>query len=220
MVDVPAAKNNEPNQAENDKGEVSQEVPLLEVSKKDLFRPATVTKIMHKKYLSFGALVGLYYTIQFICCVSACNFYSDVSRLAPCPGEAGALITGEDASAVYDLAIKMAGVWHVIEWIRTTVLLTVIFVGASSLMYVWYGTAVFTALYGVASFITVHAVAFGTDGRNCADVQETRAMWLVIEVVFFWVFFAFYQFPMAVLLCFGKKRISDALQDSEDEDED
>ena len=210
------AKSNEPNQADK---EVSQEVPLLEVSKKDLFRPETVTKIMHKKYLTFGAIVGLYYSLQFICSVAACNFYGDVSRFTPCAGEAGALITGDDASAVYDMAIKMAGIWHVIEWIRSTMLLTVIFIGVPSLMYVWYGTAVFSAIYGLIAFITVHAVAFGADGRSCASVQETRAQWLTAEVIFFWVFFAFYQFPMAVLLCFGKQRISDALQD-DDEDED
>lgn len=52
--------------------EVAAMLPWLEY-----FYPKTVTALMNKKYGLFGGIVFLYYTSQFICCVCACNFYSD-----------------------------------------------------------------------------------------------------------------------------------------------
>ena len=50
----------------------------------EYFYPMMVSKLMHKKFGMFGFIVGFYYVINFCCCVAACNFYSDQSRLTPC----------------------------------------------------------------------------------------------------------------------------------------
>merc|ERR1712127_360762 len=118
--------------------------------------PAMMTKILHKKFGMFGAIVGFYYLVQFICCVAARNFYSDIGRYDPCPMPDGSELKMEDAASVYDTAIKLAGIFHIMEWIRTTILLTVICVGVN-LPQVWYFTSV-TALYGLGVFIYVIVV--------------------------------------------------------------
>ena len=51
--------------------------------------------------------------------IAGVNVYTDVSRLTPCAGKEGA-----DASKVMDLAIALVTIFHMIEWVRQTVLLT------------------------------------------------------------------------------------------------
>ncbi len=119
-----------------------------------------------------GAIVGFYYIVQFICCVCACNFYSDVTRHNPCALADNVMLTGEDASAVLDTAIKLAGIFHIIEWIRTTILLVAICIGAN-VVHLWYLTAI-SALYGIAVFIYLHVVYASTNGMACGLVQTTR----------------------------------------------
>lgn len=129
-------------------------------------------RLMGKKQLVFAGLVGIYYCVQFIYCVGACNFYSDVSRFAPCLRENQTLLTQEAASGVYDTAIKLAGIWHIIEWIRSTMLLVCILVG-TNLLQAWYATA-FSAIYGIVAFVYLHIAAFSADGQACSSVQTTR----------------------------------------------
>ena len=156
----------------------------------DYFRPHNVSVIMGKKYGAWTALVMLYYVLQFVMCVSACNFYSDVTRKSSCSLANDVDITGDKASAVFDTAIKLGGVFHIIEWVRSTILLTVILIGAP-LMIVWYATAV-SAIYGIAAFIYIHVTYFGTDGQACLSAQETRGQWLMFEIIYFWTLFFFF----------------------------
>merc|ERR1711970_1186905 len=103
-------------------------------------------KILNKKMAISAPIIGIYYIIQFMCCVCACNFYSDVTRKDACELD-GVVVTDEDASKILDTAIFMGAIFHIIEWIRTTVLLTVIFIGVTPLMWAWYVTS-FNTLYG------------------------------------------------------------------------
>ena len=115
-----------------------------------------------------GAIVGFYYIIQFMCCVSACNFYSDITRLNACAITETVFLTGDEASAVFDTAIKLAGIFHIIEWIRTTILLVAICIGAN-VMHLWYLSAI-SALYGIAVFIYLHVVYASSQGMACGLV--------------------------------------------------
>lgn len=129
------------------------------------FHPVTMGKIINKRMAISAPIIGIYYIIQFMCCVCACNFFSDVTRKNECLIE-GSVVTDEDASKILDLPIAMAGIWHIIEWIRTTVLLTVIFIGAHQLMWVWYVTMI-NAFYGIACLIVVMMVYLGEKGKSC-----------------------------------------------------
>lgn len=104
------------------------------------------------------------------------------------------------------------------EWIRSTLLLTVVIIGANLLKY-WYISAV-TALYGIAVFLYAHIVYASDKGSACKSSQEYRYQWLMWEIIFFWTFFFFFQFPMIVFRLCDKKKLSQWLQDDEDEEED
>ena len=101
--------------------------------------------------------------------VCACNFFSDFSRFNNCVRADGSIISGNDASAVYDMAIYLTGIFHVMEWIRTTILLTVVCVGAN-LMPIWYVSAI-SALYGIAVFIYAHVIYASADSKVCKTAQ-------------------------------------------------
>lgn len=116
----------------------------------------------------FGAIVGFYYCVNFCMCVAACNFYSDVTRLAPCDlHSSGIRLEGEKASEVYDMAIKLTGIFHVIEWVRTTLLLTIICIGVD-LMKVWYATSL-SMLYGIAVFLYLHTAYISEESEACKE---------------------------------------------------
>lgn len=68
----------------------------------------------------------------------------------------GTVVKGDEASKVFDTAIKLAGIFHIIEWIRTTLLLTVICIGVN-LMSIWYFTAI-SSLYGLAVYFYMMSV--------------------------------------------------------------
>lgn len=197
-----------------DEKDVPKELP----SWMSFFHPNVITNVLHKKYGIFGVIVALYYSMQFVCCVAACNFYSDASRKISCVRDDDSVIMGpDDSSEVLDLAIKLCGIWHVMEWIRSTVLLTVVFIGVN-LMWVWYCTAV-TAIYGVGVFLYLVAVYASEDGMACGKVQETRYQWMLCEIIFFFVFFWVYQVPVLLIRCFNKQKLHDALnKESEDEE--
>ena len=102
------------------------------------------------------------------------------------------------------------------EWIRTTVLLTIVLIGVP-LMKVWYVTGVVTFLFGIAAFLYLHYVFASGDSLKCKDTQTTRYQWLLVEVVFFWTLFFAFQAPMGVF-CFTKRaKLNELLQDSDSE---
>ena len=152
----------------DDKNEEQEDKPIEIKPWVQYFYPEVVTRLLNKKWIMFALIVGFYYIIQFICCVCACNFYSDHDRFNNCTREDGSVIAGEDASKVYDMALYLLGIFHVMEWIRTTILLTVICIGAN-LMIAWYLSGL-SALYGIAVFIYAHVIYASDDSVACSSV--------------------------------------------------
>lgn len=173
---------------------------------------------MNKQFGLFAIIVGFYYIVQFICAVCACNFYSDISRFNNCVYTDGTLITGNDASAVYDMAIYLLGIFHVIEWIRSTVLLTVVCVG-TNLMQIWYLTAI-SMFYGIAVFVYAHVIYASDDSQACAEAQKTRHDWLMVELIYFWCLFWCFQVPMLLLRFYKKEKLEEILNAETPEESD
>ena len=158
---------------------------------------------MSNNKLLYGCNVTVWYLAQFIGSVATINLYSDADRLFPCD-TSGELLNPEKSSEVYDFPLKMLAIFHLIEWLRTTVLLTVICIGANLSLF-WYITMPNT-LFGIVVYAIVHMVYFSDDGVQCQDVQEYRAMWLLGEIIAFWVLFFIYSFPFIFTLCGGKAK--------------
>ena len=170
--------------------------------------PRWLTILLNKNKLLYGLTITFWYLANFIGCVAVINLYSDKDRLNPCD-VTGELAVPDLASKVYDLPLLMLAIWHMIEWIRTTILLTVVCIGVNWML-VWYITIPNT-VFGLVTYAIVHMSYFSDDGKLCQDFQENRANWLLGEIIGFWSVFFCFVFPFLGTLCMGRKRADDIL---------
>lgn len=171
-------------------------------------KPHWLTILLNNNKLIYGLVITLWYLVQFVGCVAVINLYSDSDRLTPCD-TTGPLADGEESSKVFDTPLLFLAIWHIIEWIRTTVLLTVVCIGVNWVIF-WYATALNT-LFGLVVYALVHMSYFDEDGKKCAEVQEYRAQWLLIEIIAFWALFFLFAFPFVFTCCLGKDRADKTL---------
>ena len=74
-------------------------------------------------------------------------------------------------------------------------------------------------VFGFVAYLYTHAARFGSEGSACANVQENRALILLIEVIVFWVTFVVLSFPQLFLLCMKRENVEKAfIGKSEEED--
>ena len=188
-----------------DEDKEDERIPLPEEqsSWKVYMKPHYLTILISNNKLIYGFSITIWDLAQFIGCVAVVTLYSDKDRLIPCD-VTGKLADPEEASKVYDLPLVMLAIWHIIEWIRTTVLLSVVCIGVNWLQ-VWYMTC-FNTLFGIVVYALVHMSYFSEDGKTCSEYQEYRSKWLMGEIIGFWVLFFIFTFPFLCTLCLGKNR--------------
>ena len=68
---------------------------------------------------------------------------------------------------VYDGVLLLLAIYHIIEWLKTTIVLTVVFVGIN-LMYI-YLFLILNTLFGIFVMILTISVRFSEDGEACAE---------------------------------------------------
>lgn len=154
------------------------------------FRPEQITKIMGKKYLRMALLTLFAYAVQFTMAVACCNFYSDVTRKDPCVDENVQITDPDEASAVFDGALKACGIYHIAQWLRCCLLLVAILLGEQRMMNIWYATVIPVFILGLVAFIMAHVKFFSSEeGFACAESQETRRQWLFFECLYSWTLF-------------------------------
>ncbi len=90
------------------------------------FKPENAAKIMSNKKSVFGTVSLIVYLGQFVLVVGATTHYSSYERLSFCNG-----YSGEEASGVYDTLLLMLSAYHIIEWVRATILLCAVLVGVN-----------------------------------------------------------------------------------------
>jgi len=85
------------------------------------------------------------YLYEIIWTISGVNNYTDITRLNLCGSLKAKFATNPTsdaalaaASAVYDTPILLVTYWHMIEWIRWTVLLTVALVDANLIVFFYF----------------------------------------------------------------------------------
>ena len=86
-----------------------------------------MAKIIGNRKLIFGTWGLIGYIGQFILIVSVINVYSDKDRFNSCGIKE--LKTQEDNAAVYDMALRLLGAYHIIEWVRMTIFLVTLLLG-------------------------------------------------------------------------------------------
>ena len=90
---------------------------------------------------------------------------------------------------MYDTALLLLAVYHLIEWVRVIVFAVCVIIGAN-LMIIWYIT-VPNAIFGLVAYIIAHTVRFSEAGNACSEVQLGRGRFLLGDVIVFWVTFVF-----------------------------
>lgn len=124
--------------------------------------------------------------------IAGVNAYADHTRLNLCgtislQNKEG----GEEASAMLDPAIAIATIYHMIEWIRWTLLLTsclvsVNLIGAFNVLGInW--------VFGFISLIISTSFRYSETGNECAlaNKQPTRAQYLSLQPLCFVLSFVF-----------------------------
>lgn len=187
----------------DEEGEPKRPLPEANSSWKVYLQPYWLAPLLSNNKLIYGLAITFWYLVQFIGCVAVINFYSDIDRLTPCD-LTGDLADPKKSSEVFDMPLLMLAIWHIIEWIRTTVLLTVICIGVRWVL-VWYLTVPNT-LFGLVTYALVHMSYFDEDGQKCRETQVNRGKWLLVEIIAFWVLFFLFTFPFLITICMGKER--------------
>jgi len=105
-------------------------------------KPEVLFKIVTTRWGIITIIAGACYLYEIIWTISGVNNYTDITRNTLC----GSIKTGYEASsktaatlaaaqaassAVYDTPILLVTYWHMIEWVRWTVLLTTALVDAN-----------------------------------------------------------------------------------------
>ena len=180
-----------------------------------------ISVLMSRNKLLYGFYTGGWYLLQFVGCVAVINLYSDLDRKNVCDSirEAGGdpLDWEEKSSDVFDFPLLMLALYHMIEWIRTTVLLTVVCIGVNW-TWIWYVTT-FNSLFGIVVYAIVHMVYMSDDGKSCNDAQEWRGMWLLVEIIAFWSLFFCCAFPMICTVLCGKEKADRQLKEWHEDSE-
>ena len=174
--------------------------------------PGPLSKLLHTKYVFFGGIAGFFYMLHFVCCLCACNFYSDATRLLPCYNpETGEEIVGEAASRILDVGIKLGGIYHILSWVKCTILLVNILVGVN-LLTIWYASYLEIPFF-LGTFIYIHIVYFSAEGRECQRHQSNRYEWLMFEIVYFWVFGLLNLVPQAFIFLYRRDHLNEVLDE-------
>ena len=173
-----------------------------------------MAKIIGNRKLIFGTWGLIGYIGQFVLIVAVINVYSDKDRFLSC-GIAD-LKTPADNAAVYDMALRLLGAYHIIEWVRMTIFLVTLLLG-QNFMPIWYFTSLNT-LYGIAVYIYVHVIRFSGNGKECAEEQEFRSHMLVSEVIVFWTTFHILSVPHIFFAFMSNENLDKALIEEEEEE--
>ena len=178
--------------------------------------PSASTKLITKRCVPFSVYIGIYYVIQLACCICAVNFYGDADRFNSCKLDDAEKNLPENAMKIYDRPLLLMSIYHLIEWIKTTLVLTVTCVGIN-LMYLYY-PLILNTVFGVGAWIYTMMVLFSEDGQACMKAQPTRGLWLRIDVIIFVVTFFLCLGPL-VPLRFCKKSDHDEILNKKDDDD-
>ena len=155
----------------------------------------------------------VFYIVQFLLLIFGVNAYSDVDEgNMACGG-----LSSDEGQALFDKAILLLTIYHLIEWLRWAVLLTVCFIG-HNLIPIWYLTTP-NSLYGIVAHI-IGLMALMSDNTECKEAQASRVdylKWNLISIIFLIIT----VFPFMYLKCMSEKSLQDALkEDDESDDED
>jgi hypothetical protein len=178
---------------------------------------ANAAKLLAGHFYSINSTFGIYYITQFLLSLAAANFYSDSDRFISC-GIAN-FDTPTTATKGLDMALYLLSIYHITEWLRTTLLLMISCVGAN--ITILYYISMLNCIFGFVAYIFTYVTYFSEAGQACSKAQEYRGKFMLAEIILFWILFIPLIYPIGFLLCCKKQsheQILNKVEDSEEED--
>jgi hypothetical protein len=119
--------------------------------------PEPTHEILQKRWGLFSILTSVVYFYHFISAVLGLDMFCHWTRFTGCAGASDF----KEASAVYDGAIMVVCIFHIVEWVRQSILITTVLVG-----YPWLPAYFFLSInipFGIIALIIGMAKGFGSD---------------------------------------------------------
>ena len=139
-------------------------------------------KIIQTRWGLFTLISGVIYLYHLTWTIAGVNAFADYTRKNTCVSVTGTEnIADDEASAIFDTALALSTIYHMIEWLRWTLFATTALVGADLLTL--FKIFSINIPFGIVTFIIALGTRYGEDGAKCADVQETRGSYLSLQVV-------------------------------------
>lgn len=140
---------------------------------------AMLFKIVGQNWGKFCLLTAPIYIYHLLWTIAGINAYADYTRENPCSDGQ----TKAAASAVFDTAIAMVSMWHMIEWIRWTFFITAALVEANLIPI--FNVLQLNVVYGIIACLVAIAARYGSEGELCAQpgVQPERAFYCGLQVI-------------------------------------
>jgi hypothetical protein len=151
--------------------EETPEEPAMEIQEMNFYLlPENSYIIIEKRYWLFFALGGIIYFYHFCFTIAGINNYCDVSRFDICEGN-----SKDASSAVFDKALLFATIYHLIEWVRWTMFLTIP-TGLLNVLGLYYLIGILNVPFGI--FALVNAFITSTSNEKCHKIQVERSRYL------------------------------------------
>ena len=122
-------------------------------------------KIISTRWGFFTMLAGAIYSYHLLFAISGVDKFTDYTRLNQC-GDGGTMVKGEEASEILDTALFLVVLFHILEWIRWTILLTTALVNVN-LIPVFYAMTVFNVPYGFIACLVGILKRYSAGGEDC-----------------------------------------------------
>lgn len=151
-----------------------EEDDYVPATMKEFLMPANTFVILDKRWGLFTILGMVVYTYHLLWTITGVDKYTDITRTYKC----GDATNADEASAIFDTALALATIFHMIEWVRQAVFLTAALVGVN-LIPIYYALSI-NVPFGFIAMLTAIFTRFSTNGAACAEagLQAERANFL------------------------------------------
>ena len=182
-----------------------------------MYEAENAKEYLGNSWFIFSIFFVLYYLLQFFLALMCANFYSQTSPVRlwkfryttvsgnelkhNVPVQICGLTDAEMAidhevtkrrlaGDIYDNVLFHLGLFHIIEWIRTAILLTATCMGYKSLI-TFYRWTTPNVIYGFVAYVMAHFALFSARGLECwqKENQHIRGNFLLGEICLFYVVF-------------------------------
>lgn len=209
-------------------------------------KPENTFAIIAHKWGTFTLLAAIVYTYHLYWTVYGVDEFCDVTRTHVCGAEGKDLYrqflvksgsSAEEAAAVteypnapldaidasskvYDTAIALVSIFHMIEWLRQTVFLTSALVNVN-LVPLFYALSI-NVPFGFIAMLVAIGVRFSADGKDCAEfgAQLERGRYLSLQILCIFLYIPMMFLHVLFFKVKGVEWLHETTKEAHAEDED